>query len=64
MPYMTQKCLESLATAIAGIPDTNERIRTAVRIGRVCQVRSIRFDWRKWDRLCRVDFNIGGTNNA
>ena len=60
MPEMTQACLESLAAVIAGIPNINERIRTAVRIGRVCETWNNRFNWRKWDKLCLVDFQQKG----
>ena len=55
---MTGKHFEDLAIAIACILDKNERIRTSVRIGRVCQTwpHHSQFNWRKWDKWCNVDF--------
>lgn len=53
---MTNRHLDALAEVIADIPDVNERIRTAVRIGKVCAVYHPRFNWRKWDEACNVVF--------
>lgn len=53
---MTKEYLVALADVITGISDVNERIRTAVRIGGVCAKYNPQFDWRKWDKACRVDF--------
>lgn len=53
---MTRRHLEALAEAIADISDVNERIRVAVRIGKVCETYKSRFNWRIWDKACNVDF--------
>lgn len=53
---MNKRHLEAFAEVIADIPDINERIRTAVRIGKVCDVFRNQFSWREWDKACKVDF--------
>lgn len=53
---MTRKHFKALAEVIADIPDVNERIRTAVRIGGVCAKCNSQFNWQKWDKACNVDF--------
>lgn len=57
---MTKKHLKAIADAITDVKNTNERIRLAVRIGKVCETLNSKFDWRKWDKACNVDFKEKG----